>query len=73
MLPRFTSVLPPHQRLESLKKCLKGEYEDTVWDHLSGTVSTPFEAGEQGQVAIKVIDDRGNELMIVKSLSEAGR
>ena len=56
---------------ESLKKALKGEYEDTVWDHLAGTVSTPFEAGEQGQVTVKVIDDRGNELLVVKSLSEA--
>ena len=56
---------------ESLKKALKGEYEDTVWDHLAGTVSAPFEAGEQGQVAIKVIDDRGNELLIVKSVGDA--
>ncbi|MGA1998601.1 MAG: site-specific DNA-methyltransferase [Terriglobales bacterium] len=56
---------------EGLKKALKGEYEDTVWDHLAGTVSAPFETGEQGQVAIKVIDDRGNELLIVKSLREA--
>ncbi len=56
---------------EGLKKALKGEYEDTVWDHLAGTVSAPFETGEHGQVAIKVIDDRGNELLIVKSLSEA--
>lgn len=56
---------------ESLKKALKGEYEETVWDHLAGTTSTPFEAGEQGQIAVKVIDDRGNELLIVKSISEA--
>jgi len=55
----------------NLKKALKGEYQDTVWDHLAGTVSAPFEGGEHGQVAIKVIDDRGNELLIVKSLSEA--
>jgi adenine-specific DNA-methyltransferase len=56
---------------ENLKKALKGEYEDTVWDHLAGTVSAPFEIGENGQVAVKVIDDRGNELLIVKSVSEA--
>ena len=56
---------------ENLKKALKGEYEETVWDHLAGTVSAPFEAGEQGQVAVKVIDDRGNELMLVKKLTEA--
>ena len=56
---------------ESLKKALKGDYEETVWDHLSGTVSAPFEIGENGQVAVKVIDDRGNELLIVKSFKEA--
>lgn len=56
---------------ESLKKALKGEYEEAVWDHLAGTTSTPFEAGEHGQIAVKVIDDRGNELLIVKAVSEA--
>jgi len=56
---------------ENLKKALKGAYEEDVWDHLAGTVSAPFEAGEGGQVAVKVIDDRGNELMVVKSLGEA--
>lgn len=53
---------------ESLKKSLKAEFEDTVWDHLAGTVSAPFEAGEHGQVAVKVIDPRGNELVVVKTL-----
>jgi len=56
---------------ENLKKALKGEYEESVWEHLAGTVSAPFEAGEHGQVAVKVIDDRGNELLVVQSLSEA--
>lgn len=65
------AFFPRTSAWEKLKKALKGEYEDTVWDHLAGTVSAPFEAGEHGQVAIKVIDDRGNELLIVKSLSEA--
>jgi adenine-specific DNA-methyltransferase len=55
---------------ESLKKALKGEYEESVWDHLAGTASAPFEAGQHGQVAVKVVDDRGNELLVVKPLSE---
>ena len=50
---------------DNLKKALKGEYEESVWDHLSGTTSAPFEAGEHRQIAVKVIDDRGNELMVV--------
>ena len=56
---------------ESLKKALKATHEESVWDHLAGTVSAPFEAGEHGQVAVKVIDDRGNELLVVKNLKEA--
>jgi adenine-specific DNA-methyltransferase len=56
---------------ESLKKALRGEYEESVWDHLAGTVSAPFEPGDQGQIAVKVIDDRGNELLVVKSLKDA--
>jgi len=35
--------------------------------------SAPFGAGEHGQVAVKVIDQRGNELLVVKSLKEAGK
>ena len=56
---------------DNLKRALKGEYEDSVWEHLAKNVSVPFEAGEHGQIAVKVIDDRGNDLMVVKSLKEA--
>ncbi|MCP9440269.1 MAG: hypothetical protein NNA20_07155 [Nitrospira sp.] len=52
-----------------LKKALKGEYEESVWDHLSGTISAPFKAGEHKQIAVKVIDDRGHELLVVKKLA----
>lgn len=56
---------------ESLKKSLKAQYDESVWDHLAGTTSAPFEAGDHGQIAVKVIDDRGNELVVVKKLGEA--
>jgi adenine-specific DNA-methyltransferase len=56
---------------ENLRRALRDEYEESVWKHLSGNISAPFEAGEHANVAIKVIDDRGNELMVVKNLSEA--
>jgi adenine-specific DNA-methyltransferase len=58
---------------ENLKKALKGDYDETVWDHLAGTTSAPFAAGEHAQIAVKVIDQRGNELLVVKSLKEAGK
>ena len=33
----------------------------------------PFAGGEHGQIAVKVIDDRGNELLVVRSLEETDR
>ncbi len=55
---------------DNLKRSLRAELEDSVWEHLAGDTSAPFEAGEHRQVAVKVIDDRGNELMVVRKLPE---
>jgi adenine-specific DNA-methyltransferase len=65
------AFFPRTSAWDSLKRALKGEYEDSVWEHLAGAQSAPFEAGEHGQIAVKVIDQRGNELLVVKSLKEA--
>ena len=51
---------------DNLQKSLKGDFNDSVWEHLAGTVSEPFSLGEKRRIAVKVIDDRGNELMVVK-------
>jgi adenine-specific DNA-methyltransferase len=56
---------------DDLRRALRADYDDSVWEHLAGTTSAPFEEGEHGQVAVKVIDDRGNELLVVKSLKDA--
>jgi adenine-specific DNA-methyltransferase len=64
------AFFPRTSAWDSLKKALRGTYDEAVWDHLAGTTSAPFEAGEHGQIAVKVIDDRGNELMVVKELKE---
>jgi hypothetical protein len=53
---------------ENLKRALRGEYDESVWAHLAGTTSAPFEPGENRKIAVKVIDDRGNELLVVKEL-----
>ena len=64
------AFFPRTQAWDALKQALRGEFEDGAWTHLSGTTSAPFEAGDHAQVAVKVIDDRGNELIVVKSLTE---
>jgi adenine-specific DNA-methyltransferase len=56
---------------DNIKKALKSTHEESVWDHLARTVSAPFEAGEHQQIAVKVIDDRGNELLVAKNLKDA--
>lgn len=63
------AFFPRTSAWDNLKKALKGEYEESVWDHLSGATSAPFQAGEHKQIAVKVIDDRGNELLVVKKLN----
>ncbi|THJ22478.1 MAG: site-specific DNA-methyltransferase [Nitrospira sp. CG24D] len=67
------AFFPRTSAWDNLKKALKGEYEESVWDHLSGATSAPFQAGEHKQIAVKVIDDRGNELLVVKKLNGSSR
>ena len=50
---------------DNLQKSLKAEFDPSVWEHLAGTVSEPFALGDRRRVAVKVIDERGNELMRV--------
>jgi adenine-specific DNA-methyltransferase len=56
---------------DALKKALRADYDPTVFDHLAGQISAPFEEGDKKKIAVKVVDDRGNELLVVKLLSEA--
>lgn len=65
------AFFPRTSAWDNLKKALRATHQETVWDHLSGATSAPFEPGTRGQIAVKVIDDRGNELLVVKKLSEA--
>jgi len=55
---------------DNLQRSLKATFEESVWTHLAGTVSEPFALGERKRVAVKVIDERGNELLRVKDVAE---
>ncbi|MAE70844.1 MAG: site-specific DNA-methyltransferase, partial [Gemmatimonadetes bacterium] len=65
------AFFPRTSAWSALKRALKTEFEDSVWEHLSGTLSAPFAPGDHGRVAIKVLDDRGNELMLELAMEEA--
>lgn len=56
---------------DNLQKSLKSDFNDSVWEHLAGTVSESFALGDKRRIAVKVIDDRGNELMVVKNAEGA--
>ena len=61
---------PKTSAWNNLQKSLKGRFEDSVWEHLSGTVSETFSLGDKKRIAVKVIDERGNELMVTRGLEE---
>lgn len=54
------AFFPHTSAWEMLKKLLRMEFEDAVFDHQAGG---PFSAVEDGQIAVMVIDPRGNELL----------
>lgn len=56
---------------ENLRKALKATHDENVWQHLAGDTSAPFAAPEGTEVAVKVLDDRGNELMVTRKLTRA--
>ena len=53
---------------DKIRKAVRADFDDEVWDALRGNVSAPFIAGDQ--IAVKVLDDRGNELLVVKKIEE---
>ena len=67
------AFFPRTSAWEGLRKALKGDYDESVWDHLAGTKSAPFQAGDHKQIAVKVIDDRGNELLVVQPLGSPAK
>lgn len=58
----FTGGGDPYKRL---KTALKAEIDADAWSQLYGTVSHPFAAPSTGKIAVKVINDYGDEVMKV--------
>lgn len=53
---------------DNLRRALRATHEDSVWEHLRGELSAPFAADVGTSIAVKVLDDRGNELLRVLRL-----
>jgi adenine-specific DNA-methyltransferase len=54
---------------EKLKKNIRAELDESRLHKFHGTVSLPFEAGDNRKVAIKIVDDRGIESLKVIGLN----
>lgn len=59
---------PRTKAWDSLRKVLNATHEASVWEHLAGDLSAPFAASVGIEIAVKVLDDRGNELLKVHRL-----
>ncbi|MCB0989732.1 MAG: site-specific DNA-methyltransferase [Acidimicrobiales bacterium] len=58
----FTGGNDPYERL---KRALKADIDEDAWATLYQTVSRPFPKPETGKIAVKVINDYGDEVMQV--------
>jgi len=62
----FTGGGDPYKRL---KTALKAEIDEDAWASLNSTVSRPFQAPATGKIAVKVINDYGDEVLKVFEVS----
>jgi adenine-specific DNA-methyltransferase len=51
-----------------LKKTIRAELDEDLLEQFHGTVSLPFEAGENKRIAVKIVDDRGIESLKIVAL-----
>jgi adenine-specific DNA-methyltransferase len=51
-----------------LAKNLKAEIDEELIEAYRGTVSLPFEPGDNKRIAVKIIDDRGIESLRIMEL-----
>ncbi|MGR3369250.1 MAG: site-specific DNA-methyltransferase [Sagittula sp.] len=51
-----------------LKKTIRAELDEDLLEQFHGTVSLPFEAGDNKRIAVKIVDDRGIESLKIIAL-----
>ncbi|MCE2999583.1 MAG: site-specific DNA-methyltransferase, partial [Betaproteobacteria bacterium] len=54
---------------QKLKRDIRAELDESQLEKFHGTVSLPFEAGDNRKVAVKIVDDRGIESLKVIALN----
>ncbi len=63
LFPRqvFFPMAGKNEGWHKLKKDIRAELNESLLEKFKGTVSLPFEGGENKKVAVKIVDDRGIE------------
>lgn len=62
------AFFPDSSAWDKLKRALKASIDEDKFDLLTSTRSLPFEPGKEKRIAVKVIDHRGNEVMVVREI-----
>jgi adenine-specific DNA-methyltransferase len=72
LLPRqvFFPMAGENDGWARLARNLKAEIDEDLIEAYRGTVSLPFEPGNNKRVAVKIVDDRGIESLKLLDLTE---
>jgi adenine-specific DNA-methyltransferase len=63
----FTGADRPY---DALKRTLRAEVDESVWESIYGAISRPFQIPSGGKIAIKVINHYGDEVLKVYDLNK---
>lgn len=63
----FTGADRPY---DALKRTLRAEVDESVWESIYGAISRPFQIPSSGKIAIKVINHYGDEVLKVYDLNK---
>lgn len=62
------AFFPDSSAWDKLKRALKASIDEDKFELLTSTKSLPFKLGKEKRIAVKVIDHRGNEVMVVREM-----
>ena len=68
----FFPMAGPKDGWARLAKNLKAEIDEELIEAYRGTVSLPFNPGDHGRAAVKIVDDRGIESLKIVDISQKG-
>ncbi len=64
----FFPMAGPRDGWDRLARNLRAEIDEDLIEAYRGTVSLPFDAGEHGRIAVKIVDDRGIESLRIVAM-----